>query len=124
VVETARSAILELVNACKTLPDFNTFQIVYVHFLVKHPYPPIRGYERTRDGVPPTMEQRRQALRDLMKGVKNVAIDCLKKPEIGCQQGEGRKRTTLRVIELGAYRPPGGPDLDCITVEKVEECEV
>lgn len=35
-----------------------------------------------------------------MKGVRDWAIECLKKPETECQEGEGRKTTTLRVIKL------------------------
>jgi len=81
-------------------------------------------YGETGGGVPPSKEQRRELLRDRVKGVKDAAKDCLKKPEIGCQEGEGRKKITLRVIELGAYRPHGEPYLDCIGVEKVDECEV
>ena len=76
------------------------------------------------DGCLPSKEQMREALRDRVKGVEDVAIECLKKPEIGCQEGEGRKKTTLRVIELGACRPRGEPYVDCVRVEKVEVCEV
>ena len=35
-----------------------------------------------------------------VKGVKDLAIDYLKKPRVGNQKGGGRKETTLRVIEL------------------------
>ena len=37
-----------------------------------------------------------------MKGVKDWAIDRLKRPETGCSKGGGRKDTTLRVIELSS----------------------
>lgn len=37
-----------------------------------------------------------------MKGVKDWAIDCLKRPKTGCCKGGGRKETTLRMIELSS----------------------
>ena len=121
-VEITRHSILELVNACKALPSFNTLQIV--HFLANNPNLPIRGWWPTEDGTSPSLEQLRKALMDRVKDVKDVAIECLKKPEIGCQEGEGKKKTTLRVIKLGTCRPSGEPYLDCARVRKVEECEV
>ena len=108
-VETACSATLELVNVCKELPDFETIQIVY--FL-----PAV-----TPDGgcvARPFLKQQNQALREQVKGVMDLAIDCLKEPGTGCLEGEGRK-TTVRVIELSPNhpRPHLGP-------AKVEEHEV
>ena len=118
VVETTRSAALKLVNACKALPDFNTIQIVHIG---GGPRPPaVGGYEQMRDGGLPPVEQRWQALRDRVKDVKDVAMDCLKE----CQEGEGRKRITLRVIELGRFRPPGKHRPGSMRVERVEEYEV
>ena len=54
------------------------------------------------NGLLPT-QQRKPALREHVrgvKGVKDLAIDYLKKPRVGNQKGGGRKETTLRVIEL------------------------
>lgn len=64
-----------------------------------------------------------------MKDVKDWTIGCLKKPETEPQGGEGRKRVTLRVIELSSvcidlkYGNTGLPRFDLGSV-KVEEYEV
>jgi len=122
VVETTHSAAIELVNACKSHPDLDTIQIV--HFVGRDLYPSAaRGY-RLEDGSPTSMERRRQELRTRVKGVKDLVVDCLKKPKTGCQEGEGRKKTTLRVIELDTYRLTGELFLDSMRVEKVEGYEV
>jgi len=92
-VETARCATLGLVNACKELPDFDTIQIVY--FL-----------PRTNRGsiILPFSGQQSQGLRGQVKGVTDLAIDCLKKLGTGGREGGGRK-TTMRVIELSPDHP-------------------
>ena len=41
-----------------------------------------------------------QELRKHMKGVNDWAIHCLKGQKMGHQEGEGRKRTTLKAIKL------------------------
>jgi len=100
MVGTARSATLELLGASKALPDFDTLQIV--HFLPNTPSPGYMDWWLRNNGLLPT-EQRKQTLREHVrgvKGVKDLAIDCLKRPKTGCQKGGGRKKTTLRVIEL------------------------
>jgi len=65
-----------------------------------------------------------------MKGVKDWAIDCLKRPGMGHRKGGGRKETTLRVIELSSifdplprYRDSGLPVFHLGSV-KVEEYKV
>jgi hypothetical protein len=90
--ESVRFATLELVNACKALPDFDTFQIV--HF----PLPSLDsswGPVRTYDPSEPFHE----LWRDLGSG-EDLVINCLKEPETGCWEGEGKKKTTVRVITL------------------------
>ena len=39
-----------------------------------------------------------------MKDLKDWAINCLKRSKGGCQEGEGRRGTTVRVIELSPDR--------------------
>jgi hypothetical protein len=82
---------LELVNACKSLPDFDTLQIV--HFILGVPLYPGSLEEFST-------ERWNQEVRDQAKDVKGGAIDCLREPETGCQEGGGRKKTALRLIEL------------------------
>ena len=100
VVGIARPATLELLGACKALPNFDTLQIV--HFLPNTPSPGYVDWWLRNNGLLPT-EQRKQALREQVqgvKGVKDLAIECLRTPKTGCQKGGTRKKTTLRVIEL------------------------
>ena len=114
-VESVRSAISELVIACKALPDLDTLQIVY--FPV---FPPsmICACNSVWCNIHRPSTEERQALRDYMKGVKDWVIDCLKRPETGCQR---RKKITLRVIKL--TRDPLRPLLYRGSA-KVEEYEV
>ena len=96
---SARSAISELVIACKALPDFDTLQIVY--------FPSVKplmmcGCYRMRYGILWSEERRKRVLllREEVECMKDWAMDCLRKPEAGCRDGEARKNTTLRVTEL------------------------
>jgi len=114
-VKSAHSATLDLVNACKVLPDFDTLQIV--HFLLGTPSP--RCVDAWAMNLS-SMEQREQALRERVKGVRDLAVDCLSKPKVGCQEGEGRERTTLRVIELSPCLPVLAFCLESVNVEEYE----
>ena len=91
----ARSAILDLVGACKALPDFDTLQIVRFPAI---PPPLVCScvWSVCNCRLPSTRQ-----LENQMKELEEWAMDCLKKPRPGCQEGEGRK-TTLRVIK---FRP-------------------
>ena len=104
--KSARTATLELVSACKALPDFDTLQIV--HFPLVTPLP-LCGCGRMRlTNQGPSLKQRTKALRDEVKGVKDWAIDCLREPGVGCQEKVkevGRKKTVVRIIELRSDRP-------------------
>lgn len=119
-----RSTILGLIGACKTLPDFDTLQIAYFHGedFCDVAY----GYLPMGDEISPSMYQLQRTLMDRVNAVKELAVDCLKRQERGCHEGEGRKKTTLRVIELGNYLPPGS-NWHCyrhsVMVEKVQEYE-
>ena len=120
-----RSAISELVDACKALPDFDTLQIL--HFFPDSP-PPIwsAGWDKA-DRLSST-DRWRQALREEMKGAKDWAISCLK-VNTGRQEGDGKKRAILRLIELspGPTLPsPGDHTLlkSHLGSVKVEEYEI
>lgn len=116
----ARSATSELIQACKALPDFDTLQIL--HFPTVAPLP-ICGCGRMRSGsLGPPMDQRRQALREEVKCLKDWAMECLRNPETGREEGAGRKKIALRTIELSSDRPRA-PKFHLASV-KVEECEV
>ena len=121
-VEAARSATLELVDACKALPDFDTLQIVYrlcvLVGLSDGGDIPSSQLERV------AMEHRNRVLRERVDTVKGWAIERLKRVKPGCQGGDGRKKTTLRIIELNPRRPLAGRDADPAKVEKVEEYEL
>ena len=108
-VELAHSATLHLVKVCKGLPDFDTIQIVY--FL------PGRVLFQRKDTVL-SPEQVEQVVREQVKGVTDLAIDCLKEPGMGCWKREGRK-ITVRVIELSL-----GRSMRHLGPVKVEEYEV
>lgn len=110
--ESAQLAISELVAACRTLPDFHTFQIVCL--LIIQPHMACWCGGKCSKSIPWGMSQSDRSLREQAKGMKDFAIGCLKKPGMGCLEGGGRKRTTLRIIQftLGSHS------------EVVEECEV
>ena len=44
-------------------------------------------------------------LEEHVKGLEEWAIECLKKGETGCLDGEARKMTTLRIIEFSYDHP-------------------
>jgi hypothetical protein len=92
-VETARSAASGLAKACKSLPDFDLFQIV--HFSLS---------SRCIRQLHPLGEN--------LGSVKDLVINCLK-------EGEGRKKTTVRVVRL-AGDPLPYSHLDSAKVEEYE----
>ena len=97
VIETrvAHSAALELVNACRTLQDFDTLQIV--HFPLLEPLLTLRE----------------------VKGVKDLAVDSLKKRKVEFREGEGRK-VVVKVIELCPHPPIVGHNLSSVKVNEFE----
>ena len=58
-------------------------------------------------------EQQEQTLRMQTKGMEDWAIDCLRKPGTGWQEGEEKKRITLRILRFSS----GGP---CHSPAKIE----
>jgi len=55
-----------------------------------------------------------------MRGVGDLAIDRLRKAKAGCPEREGRKQTTMRIVELQPYLPYTGYHLDSVKVEEFE----
>ena len=108
----ARSALLELVVACKALPDFDTLQIARFPIIL----PRLACWCGQEQCGHPRLcpAQWEWALAKQTKDLEEWAADCLKEPETGYLEEEERKKTTLRVIKIG----PG-----CRSV-MVEECEV
>lgn len=122
--EAMRSATLEMIHACKALPDFDTFQIVQIVqialYLTPTPSPSIldrwlRGHKKSSLSSivwrPVLKEQ----------SVKDWAMARWKRSETGRQEGEGKKRSTLKVIELSMHGTVERYHLDSLAVE---ECEV
>ena len=118
MVKTIQSATLKLVDACGALPDLDTLQIV--HFVLITPLM-VCGFARMSFGSLPFIEARKEVLRAQMRDVGDLAMDCLRKAKAGYPEGEGRKRTTLRVIELSPRHPYAGHHLDSVKVEEFEE---
>jgi len=118
-----RFATLDLVDACKALPDFRTFQIVQlvqlVQFVPSTPSPSILGRWLKGHRKSPSILWN-QLFKEQAGGLKGWAMANLKKAETRCLEGEGRKRTTLRVIELSANGSLEGSHLDSLTVEEYE----
>jgi len=112
-IRMTRSAMLELVNACRELPDFDTFQIVY--FPNAGPLPETSfghwggGGFAMGDWHP--VIQQPVGVRKGARDVKDLLMDCLKLTGM---------KATLRFIELESeFSEP--IYLDSV---KVEECEV
>jgi len=97
-VETARSATSGLVDACKALPDFDTLQIL--HFL-PDTFPPRRVVGWDEVNSPFSTERWKRMLSEEVKGVKDWVMGCLE-AKTGSQEGDGKKRTVLRVIGLNS----------------------
>ena len=116
-VQIIRSRTSELVDVCRTLPEFDTLQIV--HLIFGGPLP-IRGDGATGYSRVPCTDQRKRELRERVKGVKDLAIDSLEKAKAGCLEGEGGKKTTLRVIELIPCLSLAGDYLNSVEVEAFE----
>ena len=119
--ESARTATLEIVNACRALPDFDTLQIVHFPLVT---FLPLCGCGRMRLNNPgPSMGQRKKALRKEVQGVKDLAMDCLREPEVGCQEKEKeveRRKTVVRIIELRSNRPRPKYHLASMKVDEYE----
>jgi len=120
-VGAVRSTTLKLINACKVLPDFDTFQIV--HLL---PATPSLGCVGTFRGISylAATERRKQDLGEQVDLVRDWAMEYLKKAKSECQERDGGKKVMLRVIGLGLDRPTAGFYVDHAKVQKVEEYEV
>ena len=111
---TSRSAMLELVIACGTLPDFGTLQIL--HFPTAAPYPICWcGHHG------PSKEQWEQASREQTGVMKDLAMVTLKNSKTEGKEGkDGRKKTTVRVVELTRVYPRVSYDPGYVKVEEYE----
>ena len=77
----ARSAMSELIVACKALPDFNALQVV-CSTTVPTPLFCWCGWGGCGSRMD-SSEQQEEILRIQTEDMKDWAIDCLKKPETG-----------------------------------------
>ena len=128
--EPARTAILEIVNACEALADLHTLQIVYS----------FEASEQSRRTLSSHMGNDEwdvwDDLKEIFLGevgvVKDVAIGALRQLE--CQEGEKeprgrRKKVALKIIEFEweLYEDIGlgfgWPEAMILGSVKVEECE-
>ena len=100
----ARSAMSELVVACKALPDFDTLQVVHVTAVPMYMMC-WRGWVGCGSRMPGSSERQEEVLRRQTEGMKYWVMDCLKKPETEYQGEKERKRTALRVFTFGPGRP-------------------
>ena len=100
----ARPTTLELIVACKALEDFNTLQIVRLPM-----GPPLSDCwcngpcECGNPSLP--VESWERILEKHVKGLGGWAIECLEKVKVGCLEGEGGKRTTVRTVEFSYDHP-------------------
>ena len=70
-----------------------------------------------------SMKQRKKALREEARGVKDWAIDCLREPEAGLQEKVKvveSKKTVVRVIELRSDRLRPKYHLASVKVEEYD----
>ena len=113
--ESAHSAVLDLVGACRALPDFDTLQIARFPIVSSRRTCLCLWYESCTCDRYPTTEWE-EAFEKQMKDLGGWTVDCLKL-KTGCQEGEGRGRTAFRVIKFSSDRP-------CQSSVEVEEYEV
>lgn len=95
-VRTAHSEIIELVNGCKELPDFDTLQIIHFSLNTSDTG---RGLEGGKVNRLPLMNQ---VSREQAEGMKDWVLERLKEPRTGCE-GNGRKKKMLRIVELSSF---------------------
>lgn len=107
------AAVFEIVTACKTLPDFDTLQIV--HFPSALPMPGASTRELYLKQTVSQLKRQRELARGRVRFIKEAAMIRLR------QEGEGgtRKKTTVRVIELRSDHPERIV-LDSVEVEEYE----
>ena len=117
-------ALSELVFACETLPHFDTIQILCFPALEPNLFDPLPACRREKCSCSMLcVRQWELSLKEQAKGMKDFVIDCLKRSKAGCQEGERREGTTVRVVNLAfssAYSPLNYPPGSV----KVEECKV
>ena len=113
--KSAHSVTPELISACMALPNFETLQIV--HFPVGTL--PIYEYMgRWRMGV--TMEEQKRRLTNEVNDLRDYVRSRFMEAKAGCQDGAGRKETTLRVIELSPHCPDPGFRMSSVEIEEYD----
>ena len=91
-IKAAHPAMLGLVGACRVLPNFNTFQIVY--FPSAGPLQ-VTSWGRTEVQFPMSIElpKQQRRVRKEAKYVRDLLMDCLKQTGM---------KATLKFVELGS----------------------
>ena len=107
--EVVSAKILDIITACKALPDFDTIQIVY---FPREPPDIFRSSDgQWYDvGADPVWGFIREKLGHWM----DAGVIRSRQSEYGEGEGESGKKTTLRLVELGSDHP------DTIIVDSVE----
>jgi hypothetical protein len=105
-VGIVRFATSELVNACKLLPDFDTLRIVH-------------GCGLDYGGEELHVKQLQREYMEHVNAARDMAISCLKGTGMGHREGEGRRKTTVRVVELVAG-PAQNFYMESVRVEEYE----
>lgn len=102
--ERARSAISDLVGACRALPDFDTLQIV--RFPISPPplecfcpWPICDCPVFSMEGLEARTERLTKDLKRQMKDLEVWAMDCLEALNRRFREG-GRREATLEVIQF------------------------
>ena len=96
-----RSAISDLADACKALQDFDTLQVARFP-LVPSLWCSCYEWPDCECGpFPRYIGREEQASEKEMRRLEKWAIECLKRPKIGCPDVAGR-RSVLRSIKFGS----------------------
>ena len=124
-VEPACAAVLEIVDACLVLPDLDTLQIVH-SFDGLFPFLPTlmkyRGHQREGNA----WFEREQTFKAGVKIVKDTAVEALRRKGRWKGGEGGRKRMSVKVVELDwvlGFDPEWSAQRTLGSV-KVEEYEV
>ena len=92
----ALSVLSELVFACDVLPDFGTIKILC--FPAFQPYETLFCRQEKCSCSALCNVQWERLMKEQAKGMKDFVIDHLKKSKAGRQEGDERKRITVRVV--------------------------
>ena len=96
-VKRVQSAISDLADACKALQDFDTLQVARFPLM----YMCYEWPDCLCGPSPLHIGRREEALEKEMRRLEEWAIECLRRPKIGCPEVAGR-RSVLRSIKFGS----------------------